>query len=101
MTSSRAKLHENTNFRLMRILEVNPDLFQREMGKTLGISFCGIHYCLNALVAKGLVKIEKVQLEPKQVWLCLPAGAERDCRKGGADECFLEAQDGRVRGIQS
>jgi EPS-associated MarR family transcriptional regulator len=42
----------------MRILEVNPDLSQREMGKALGISFGGINYCLNALVAKGLVKIE-------------------------------------------
>ena len=58
MTSPRAKLHEDTNFRLMRILETNPDLSQREMGKALGISFGGIHYCLNALVAKGLVKIE-------------------------------------------
>ena len=53
MTSRRAKLHEDTNFRLMKILEVNPDLSQREMGKALGIN-----YCLNALVAKGLVKIE-------------------------------------------
>jgi len=33
MTSRRAKLHEDPNFRLMRILEVNPDLSQREMGK--------------------------------------------------------------------
>ena len=28
------------------------------MGKGLGISFCGINYFLNALQAKGLVKIE-------------------------------------------
>jgi len=58
MTSRRVKLHEDTNFRLMRILEVNPDLSQREMGKALGMSFGGINYCLNALVAKGLVKLK-------------------------------------------
>jgi len=48
MTSRRAKLHQDTNFRLMKILEANPDLSQREMGKALGISFGGINYCLNA-----------------------------------------------------
>ena len=60
MTCRRAKLHEDTNFRLMRILQADSDLSQREMGKALGISFGGINYCLNALVAKGLVKIEIV-----------------------------------------
>ena len=60
MTSRRATLHEDTNFRLMRILEADSDLYQREMGKALGISFGVINYCLNALVAKGLVKIEIV-----------------------------------------
>ena len=57
MTSRRAKLHEDTNFRLMKILEANSDLSQREMGKALGISFGGVNYCLNALMAKGLVKV--------------------------------------------
>jgi len=42
----------------MRILEADSDLSLREMGKALGISFGGINYCLNALVAKGLVEIE-------------------------------------------
>ena len=100
MTSRRAKLHEDTNFRLMRILEANSDLSQREMGKALGISFGGINYCLNALVAKGVVKIENLQPQPKQVRLCLPPDAERDCRKGSADQRLLEAQDGRVRSAQ-
>ena len=77
MTSRRAKLHEDTNFRLMRILEANPDLSQREMGKALGISFGGIHYCLNALVAKGLVKIENFSQNQNKfgyVYLLTPSG---------------------------
>ena len=77
MTSRRAKLHEDTNFRLMRILEVNPDLSQREMGKALGISFGGINYCLNALVAKGLVKIENFSQNQNKfgyVYLLTPSG---------------------------
>ena len=57
MTSRRAKLQEDTNFRLMQMLHDNPHISQREMAKALGISFGGINYCLNALIAKGLVKI--------------------------------------------
>ena len=77
MTSRRAKLHEDTNFRLMRILVVNPELSQREMGKALGISFGGINYCLNALVAKGLVKIENFSQNQNKfgyVYLLTPSG---------------------------
>jgi EPS-associated MarR family transcriptional regulator len=77
MTSRRAKLHEDTNFRLMRILEVNPDVSQREMGKALGISFGGINYCLNALVAKGFVKIENFSQNQNKfgyVYLLTPSG---------------------------
>jgi len=77
MTSRRAKLHEDTNFRLMRILEANSDLSQREIGKALGISFGGINYCLNALVAKGLVKIENFSQNQNKfgyVYLLTPSG---------------------------
>ena len=77
MTSRRAKLHEDTNFRLMKILEANPNLSQREMGKALGISFGGINYCLNALVAKGLVKVENFSQNQNKfgyVYLLKPSG---------------------------
>ena len=77
MTSRRAKLHEDTNFRLMKILEANPNLSQREMGKALGISFGGINYCLNALVAKGLVKVENFSQNQNKfgyVYLLTPVG---------------------------
>ncbi len=57
MTSRRAKLQEDTNFRLMQLLHDNPRMSQREMANALGISFGGINYCLNALIEKGLVKI--------------------------------------------
>ena len=58
MTSRRAKLQEDTNFRLMQLLHDNPHISQREMAKALGLSFGGINYCLNALIEKGLVKIQ-------------------------------------------
>ncbi len=45
-------------FRVLRLLETNPHLSQRELSKSLGVSLGGVNYCLNALIAKGAVKIE-------------------------------------------
>ena len=54
----RAKLKEDTNFRVMRLLEENPDLTQRELAERLGISVGGLNYCLKALMQKGMVKMK-------------------------------------------
>jgi EPS-associated MarR family transcriptional regulator len=58
MTSRQAKIQEDTYFRIMRILQENPDLTQRELAEKLGISVGGLNYCLNALIKKGLVKMQ-------------------------------------------
>jgi len=57
MTSRQARLQEDTYFRVMRILQENPDLTQRELAEQLGISVGGLNYCLKALMEKGLVKM--------------------------------------------
>ncbi len=51
-------MQEDTKFRLLKLLNDNPQLSQREMAEVLGISFGGVNYCLNALIDKGLVKIQ-------------------------------------------
>jgi EPS-associated MarR family transcriptional regulator len=58
MTSRQAKLQEDTYFRVMRLLEENPDLTQRELAEKLGISVGGLNYCLKALMEKGSVKMK-------------------------------------------
>ena len=58
MTSRQAKLQEDTYFRVMRLLQDNPDLTQRELAEQLGISVGGLNYCLKALMEKGLVKMK-------------------------------------------
>ena len=45
-------------FRVLRLLESNPHLNQRELAKSLGVSLGGVNYCLNALIAKGSIKIQ-------------------------------------------
>lgn len=57
MTSKRTKLQEDTHFRVLRLLQENPEMSQRELADAVGVSVGGIHYVLNALIDKGLVKL--------------------------------------------
>ena len=41
----------------MRLLQDNPEMSQRELAEAVGVSVGGIHYVLNALIDKGLVKL--------------------------------------------
>ena len=54
----KSQLHEDNKFRILRLLEKNPDITQREIAGHLGLSASGINYCLKSLIEKGLVKIK-------------------------------------------
>ncbi|MEO0047064.1 MAG: hypothetical protein RLZZ410_23 [Pseudomonadota bacterium] len=55
-------------FRVLRLIESNPHLNQRELSKSLGISLGGVNYCLNELVSKGSVKIQNFR-NNKNKWV--------------------------------
>jgi EPS-associated MarR family transcriptional regulator len=58
MTARRTQLQEDTYFRVLRMLQENPDLTQREIAERLGLSTSGLNYCLRALIEKGWVKVQ-------------------------------------------
>jgi EPS-associated MarR family transcriptional regulator len=58
MSSRRSNLQEDTYYRVLRMLQYNPDLTQRELAEHLGVSTSGMNYCLNALIDKGWVKVQ-------------------------------------------
>ena len=57
MTSKRTKLQEDTHFRVLHLLQENPEMSQRELAEAVGVSVGGIHYVLNAFIDKGLIKL--------------------------------------------
>ena len=57
MTSRRSKLQEDTHFRVLRYLQDNPEVSQRELAQAVGVSVGGMHYVLSALLDKGLIKL--------------------------------------------
>jgi len=77
MTSRRAKLQEDTSFKLLQLLHDNPHMSQREMAKAIGISFGGVNYCLNALIEKGFVKMHNFSQNQNKfsyAYLLTPSG---------------------------
>lgn len=57
MTRKRTKLQEDTRFRVLRLLQENPEMSQRELANAVGVSAGGMHYLLNALIDKGLLQL--------------------------------------------
>ena len=61
----------------MRLLELNPEMTQRELAQELGVSLGAANYCLKALVKKGWVKLENFQNNPNKLgylYLLTPMG---------------------------
>ena len=58
MSSRQKKLQEDTEFRVLRMLEAQPDATQRNLAENAGISVGALNYCLKALIAKGMVKMQ-------------------------------------------
>ena len=77
MTSRQARLQEDTYFRVMRILQENPDLTQRELAERLGVSVGGLNYCLKALMGKKKKKMKNFGYSKNKfgyVYVLTPSG---------------------------
>lgn len=76
-------LDETAHYSLLKTLEENPGLSQRDMAKRLGVSLGKINYCLNALIDKGWLKINNFRNsnnKPAYVYLLTPYGVEQKAR---------------------
>ena len=58
MPSRRSQNQEDTYYRILRLLQDDPDMTQREIAAKLGLSASGLNYCLKALIDKGWVKVQ-------------------------------------------
>jgi EPS-associated MarR family transcriptional regulator len=51
-------LSDEYRYKLLRLLEANPRINQRELARALGISLGKVNYCLRALIEKGWIKAQ-------------------------------------------
>jgi EPS-associated MarR family transcriptional regulator len=76
-------LDETTHYGLLKTLEENPGLSQRDLAKKLGVSLGKVNFCLNALVAKGNLKINNFRNSDNKLayaYLLTPSGVEQKAR---------------------
>lgn len=68
---------DDTRFRVLHLLQQNPDISQRELAKAMGISLGRVNFVLNALVDKGLIKVSNFRKSDKKIrytYMLTPSG---------------------------
>jgi EPS-associated MarR family transcriptional regulator len=76
-------LDEATHYRLLKLLQDNPELTQRGLAEAAGISLGKVNYCLKALIEKGLIKAANFRNNPNKkayAYLLTPKGIEEKAR---------------------
>ncbi len=87
-------LTDELRYKLLRLLEANPQMSQRDVARELGISLGKVNYCLKMLVEKGWIKATNFKNSKNKVaymYLMTPRGIEE---KAGVTLRFLQ---GKVR----
>jgi EPS-associated MarR family transcriptional regulator len=76
-------LDDETRYRILKILEADPQASQRRIADQLGISLGRVNYCLQALVKRGLVKANNFRNSTNKrayLYLLTPRGLEEKTR---------------------
>ena len=71
---------ETISYGLLKTLENNPGLSQRDLAKQLGVSLGKVNFCLNALIDKGCLKVNNFRNSDNKLayaYLLTPQGIEQ------------------------
>ena len=70
---------QEIRYRLLKVLSQDPNLGQRDMAKTMGISLGKVNYCVSELASKGWIKITRFKSAKKKIpytYMLTPKGLE-------------------------
>jgi EPS-associated MarR family transcriptional regulator len=85
-------LRDESHLKVLRLLEADPGLNQRELARELGISLGKTNYCVRALLDRGLIKMRNFRRSGNKlgyVYLLTPAGV---AAKADLTAQFLKAK---------
>ena len=88
---------EAAHYRVLRLIEEQPEVSQRELARTLGVSLGKTHYLLKALLDKGLVKADNFRRSDNKLayaYLLTPSGI---AAKLELTRAFLRLKEGEYR----
>ena len=70
---------EDTHYNVLRLIEENPQITQRELAIAMGVSLGKVNYCLKAVLEKGWVKANNFKNSNNKMayaYLLTPKGIE-------------------------
>lgn len=70
-------VYEENHLKVLRLLEADPGLSQRDLSQALGVSLGKTNYCMRALLDKGLIKMQNFRNSDNKLgyaYLLTPAG---------------------------
>jgi EPS-associated MarR family transcriptional regulator len=76
-------LSEEVRYRLLKLLEPNPQLSQRAVARELGVSLGKVNYCLKGLAEKGWIKAQNFKNSDNKtayMYFLTPRGFEEKAR---------------------
>lgn len=76
-------LSDEMRYKLLKLLDANPRLSQRDVARELDISLGKVNYCLNALVRKGWIKASRFtnsRNKAAYMYLLTPRGMDAKIR---------------------
>lgn len=59
-------ISDEMKYRLLKLLQQDPNLSQRAIAKEMGISLGKVNYCLHALIDKGIIKAKNFYKNKKK-----------------------------------
>lgn len=75
--------NQETHLRVLREIEGNPEITQRELAQELGVSLGKVNYCLKALIDRGWVKVNNFKNSDNKAayaYLLTPSGIEEKAK---------------------
>lgn len=76
-------LSEEIHYNLLKCLENNPNISQRELARELGISLGKVNYCVRALIDKGWIKARNFKNSHSKIaytYALTPVGLQQKAR---------------------
>ena len=92
-------MNDETHYQLLKLIEANPKMSQRELADAMGVSLGKTNYCLRAVVDRGLVKVKNFKANPNKrvyAYYLTPKGA---AEKAKVTARFLKRKIDEYQGL--
>ena len=73
-------MSDDIHYKVIKLIEADPEISQRELARQLGVSLGKVNYCLRALIDKGWVKASNFKNSQNKLayrYLLTPVGVQQ------------------------